>query len=139
MINIHDEKIRLKRSFTGYFSFQSFSTNGFFMCRSCVDPLGNSAKLPIPVFFSHKSPKASQHRFVFPPQTLRRILFLSTLKPLAYTLMDRLFVVELLVLNFIKDGEILSKKTLSFLSFFIGSMLRKKGPASDKQQHEWTH
>jgi hypothetical protein len=49
--------------------------------------------------------------------------------------MDRLFVVELLVLNFINDGEILSKKNLSFLFFFIGSMLRKKGPASDKMHN----
>jgi hypothetical protein len=61
--------------------------------------------------FFGKSPKESQLLFIFPPETLRSMFFLRTLVHSVHFLTDQFFIHELIILNFINDRDILSKKS----------------------------
>jgi len=64
-----------------------------------------------PQIFFGKSPKESQLLFIFPPETRHSLIFLRTLVPSAHILTELCFVHELIILNFINDRDILSKKS----------------------------
>ena len=90
-----------------------------------------------------KCPKTSQLNFVFPPQTLRSILFLSTLIHLAHNHTDSIVcVLELVILNFIDDGKILRKKNSLFCPSSLDPCCAQKRRLQTKcrarQQRDWT-